>query len=159
MLRLAVAILMIFIQCFGNVAMARVVCFRGDGAICCITSAWASPECCERVVLQKPKSCKCCDHAQYTCNERKEIKHQASKALEFGPRISGVVIEAFECQPLLVMAILETSKLPEEIVLWHSLIFTFTEFVFGDGPVESTDWSILPSNPTLVLCRSPIMRC
>ena len=150
---------MIFIQCFGSVAMARVVCFRGDGAICCITSAWASPECCERVVLQKPKSCKCCEHAQNPFDERNEVKHQSSKALEFGPWISGVVLESSDCQPLLVMAILETSKLPEDNFLLHLLIFTFTQFVFGDIRVVSTDWSILLPNPTLAFCRSPIMRC
>ena len=160
MLRLAVAILMIFIQCFGSVGMTRVVCFRGDGSICCISSAWANSDCCEREVLvQEPQGCKCCRHTQNTCDERNDARSRTSDSIELGSREFGAVLEACDCQPVLVMANLEISKSPEKIILLHSLIFTYCEFVFGHGLPESTDWSILASNPSLRQCRSSVMRC
>ena len=85
MLRLAVAILMIFIQCFGSVGLARVVCFRGDGSICCICSAWDSSACCEPV-LQEPDGCTCCRHSQNICDDRNADSIHTSNSLDFGSR-------------------------------------------------------------------------
>ncbi len=158
MLRLAVAILMIFIQCFGSVTMARVVCFRG-GAICCITSAWASSQCCERVEVHESNGCKCCGRTQDTCDERSVLKNHTSSSLKLGPQTFDAVLRASDCQPVVVMAILESSKLPEDNVLSHWMIFTSTEFVYGDGLTESTKWSIVPPSPSLTSCRNSIMRC
>lgn len=159
MLRLAVAILMIFIQCFGSVGMTRVVCFRGDGSICCISSAWTGSDCCERVEVQEPQGCKCCGHTKNNYDERNSAQSHQSDSLEPGSREFGAVRKACDCHPVLVMAILEISKSPEKIILLHSLIFTYCEFVFGHGLPESTDWSILASNPSLRQCRSSVMRC
>ena len=158
MLRLAVASLMIFIQCFGSVTLARVVCFRG-GAICCITSVWASSKCCERVEVQEPKGCKCCGRTQDTCDEPSVLKNHTASSLKLGPQTFDAVLRASDCQPVVVMAILESSKLPEDKVLLHLMIFTSTEFVCGDGLMESTEWSIVPPSPYLTSCRNSIMRC
>ena len=160
MLRRAVAILMIFIQCFESVGMARIVCFRGDGSICCISSAWASSDCCEReLVVQEPQGCKCCGHTQNVCDERNDARSHTSDSIELGSQEFGAVREACDCQPVLVMVILEISKSPEKDNLLHALIFTYTEFVFGHGLQESTDWSIMASNPSLRHCRSTVIRC
>ncbi len=158
MLRLAVAILMIFIQGFGSVTMARVVCFRG-GAICCITSAWVSSKCCERIEGQEPKGCKCCGPTHGTCDEQSVDKNYTSNSLKLGPPTFDAVLGASDCQPVVVMAVLESSTLPEDNNLLHSMIFIFSEFVCCDGLMESTDWSIAPPNPTLMSCRGSIMRC
>ena len=159
MFRFAVAILMIFIQCFGSVGMARVVCFRGDGSICCISSAWTGSDCCERVIVQEPQGCKCCSHAHNTVNEPNAPPCPTSESLEHGYRDSDTVREDCDCQPVLVMASIESLKSPGKNILSQSLIFTYTEYVFGHGLLESNDWNTMPSNPSLEHCRSSVMRC
>lgn len=156
--RLVVAILIIFIQCFGSVGLARVVCFRGDGSICCIYSAWDSSACCEPV-LQEPDGCTCCHHSQNICDDRNADPIHSSNSLDFGSWEFGAVREVCDCHPMFVMANIELSKSPNKICLMHSLIVTRTEFVFELGLPVPTDGCLRTPNPSLRRCRCSVMRC
>ena len=156
--RLVVAILMIFIQCFGSVGLARIVCFRGDGSICCICSAWTSSACCERVP-QEPEGCKCCGHSQNICDDRNADPIHTSDSLVLSSREFSAVRKTSDCHPVFVMANLEISKSPNENCLLRLLIFARTEFVFEVGLQQRADGNIKNPNPSVRHCRCSVMRC
>lgn len=148
---------MICIQCFGSIGLARIVCFRGDGSICCICSAWTSSECCEPVP-QEPDGCICCEHSQNICDDRNAHPIHTSDSLELGSGEFGAVHESCDCHRVFVMANLQISKSPNENCLLHSLSFTRTQIVFEVGLQHQPDGKKTP-NPSLQHCRCSVMRC
>lgn len=156
--RLAVVILMIFIQCVGSVGLAHIVCFRGDGSICCICSAWASSTWCERVP-QENEGCKCCGHSQNLCDDRNTDPIHTSGSLVFSSGECSAVRETCDCHPVFVMANLEKSKSPNETCLLRLLIFARTEFVLEVGLQQRDDGNMKKPNPSARHCRCSVMRC